>query len=273
MLAFLRNQRARATAICFAIAPIPLLAASACSSSSGDDSSVVAGDSGAGSLRDGSYASDALASSCVPGDVSTFTGGDYHPPVGAHQGLCDDDTLAAYVDCKQNANPVSCSLFTSGDGAKCLACIETKESAPNWGPIVTDASDTHGTLNFPGCLALAFGEGQSTTGCAATTQKSENCQDVACSANCASSTGATSPADLAQCENSALLGGCKSFADAASLACTEDAGGADAVCYRQTYEDGGASEDEFAYIARVTKYFCGSSDSITDAGAASDGGG
>ena len=264
------RPRARRVAAFGAMAIVALIAAPSCTSAD-DTAGIIASDAGTGSL-DSSAANDAVASSCVPGDVSSFTGGDYHPPAGAHQGKCDDDLLDAYVDCKQNANPVSCNLFASGDGATCLSCIETKQTDANWGPIVYDASGLNGTPNLPGCLALAFGEGQSTTGCGATLQESLNCQDLACDANCAPSgdASASNLADVTSCENAALLGGCKSFADAATLACSEDGGGADAICYLQTYEDGGASEDVWSYIARLDSYFCG--DPIADGGAVGDGG-
>jgi hypothetical protein len=261
--------RARALATCFAIAPIVLFAASSCSSAD-DSGNTISSDGSVGS-PDGSGGSDAVASSCVPGDVSSFTGGAYHPPLGARQGKCDDDLLAAYIDCKENTNPVSCNMFASGDGATCLSCIETKQTDANWGPIVYDVSGMNAFPNLPGCLALAFGEGQSTTGCGATYQASLNCQDLACQTNCSSGDAATTNlTDLATCEKAALLGGCKSFADAKTVACSEDAGGADAICYQQTAEDGGASEDIWSYIARLDSYFCG--DPIVDGGTANDGG-
>ncbi len=264
------SRLTRAFGMCVAIVPVLLIAASSCNSA--DDSSSTTGNDASIGSPDSGAASDAIASSCVPGDVSSFTGGDYHPPAGAYQGKCDDDLLESYIDCKKNANPVSCNLFASGDGATCLSCLETKQSDANWGPIVYDASGMNGTPNLPGCLALAFGEGQSTTGCGATLQQSYNCQDLACEANCASSSDASTSdlTDLATCENAAILAGCKSFASAATVACSVDAGGADSICYRQTYEDGGASEDVWSYIARLDDYFCG--DPTVDGGSSGDGG-
>jgi hypothetical protein len=96
---------------------------------------------------------------------------------------------------------------------------------------------------------------------------------LACAANCATTSDAATAADLADlttCENAALVGGCKSFANAATMACSQDAGGADAICYRATYEDGGASEDVWSYIARLDSYFCG--DPTVDGGSSGDGG-
>jgi hypothetical protein len=265
-----RTVRARVVATCLAIAPCVLVVASSCTSAD-NPGAIIESDAGPFS-NDSGVANDALASSCVPGDVSSFTGGVYHPPAGAYQGKCDDDLLEAYIDCKENTNPVSCNLFASGDGATCLACIETKQTDANWGPIVFDASGMNGMPNLPGCLALAFGEGQSTTGCGATLQQSYNCQDLACEANCAANGDASTSdlADLDSCENAALIGGCKTFADAATVACSEDAGGADSICYRQTLEDGGAAEDVWSYIARLDSYFCG--DPTADAGGVGDGG-
>lgn len=263
--------RACCTFVTFATI-VPVLGAASCSSAA-DDSAVSSSNDGGASGTDASSSSDALAGSCVPGDVSSFTGGTYHPPAGAHQGKCDDDLLEAYIDCRQNSNPVSCDLFTSADGATCLSCLESKQTDANWGPVVLDATGNNGMPNLPGCLALAFGEGQSTTGCGGSLQQSYNCQDFACAANCASTSDAATSADLADlttCENAALVGGCKSFANAATSACSQDAGGADSICYRATYEDGGASEDVWSYIARLDSYFCG--DPTVDAGSSGDGG-
>ena len=260
-----------ATFIAFAVI-VPVLAAASCSSAD-DTPGALSSNDASTAQTDSGVSTDALAGSCVPGDVSSFTGGDYQPPAGAHQGKCDDDLLEAYIDCRQNANPVACNLFASGDGATCLSCLESKPSDPNWGPVVLDASGANGTPNLPGCLALVFGEGQSTTGCGASLQQSLNCQTLACGANCASSSDASTSSDLADlttCENAAVLGGCKSFADSATTACAQDAGGADSICYRATYQDGGASEDVWSYIARLDGYFCG--DPIGDAGSSVDGG-
>ncbi|MGH7286289.1 MAG: hypothetical protein ACRELY_32630 [Polyangiaceae bacterium] len=140
------------------------------------DAAAIAGPSidGGSEPLDGSGRGDAIAGSCLPGDVTSFTGGDYHPPLGAHHGLCDDDAIAAYIDCKKNTNPNSCNLLLTGTGAACLTCIQTPVSAANWGPIVVDASGTQATLNLPGCLALAYGEGTSSTGCGGTLQKQLN---------------------------------------------------------------------------------------------------
>jgi hypothetical protein len=266
----LRWKVARTLRVCAVIVPVMVIASASCSS--GDDTTAATGSDSGTASPDAATSSDAIASSCVPGDVSSFTGGDYHPPAGSYQGKCDDDLLAEYIDCKQNANPVACNMFASGPGATCLSCLETKQTDASWGPIVYDTSGLDGTPNLPGCLALALGEGKSATGCGASLQQAENCQNLACGANCASSSDASVSdlTDLATCENNALLGGCKTFANAATVACAQDASGADSICYRQTYEDGGASEDVWSYIARLDQYFCG--DPTVDAGSADDGG-
>ncbi len=264
-----RSSAAKAIrAVCTFAAIVPILAFAASSCSSADDSAAPSSNDGGASTNDSAISHEAAAGSCAPGDVSSFTGGDYHPPLGAHQGKCDDDMLEAYIDCRENSNPVSCNAVTSS----CLSCLESKPSDPNWGPVILDANG-NGTPNLPGCLALAFGEGQSTTGCGAALQESYNCQNLACAANCASSDDASTPSDLADletCESAAFVGGCKTFANAATTACSQDAGGADALCYRATYEDGGASEDVWSYIARLDDYFCG--DPTVDAGSSGDGG-
>lgn len=218
--------------------------------------------------RDAQRGGDAVAGSCLPGDVTSFTGGDYHPPLGAYQGKCDSDMLAAYVDCKKNSNPVACNTFATGLGADCLACIETPIASASWGPVVVDSSGTHATLNLPGCLALAYGEGTSSTGCGGTLQKELNCEIAACGTNCA--TAPTS--DLQSCELASIAstGGCNAFSSAAATACAGDGGPAAAGCFPQTYPDGGPAEDVYDYAGRLAAYFCGFG--AADGGTLGDGG-
>ncbi|HEX7666249.1 MAG TPA: hypothetical protein VF407_17105 [Polyangiaceae bacterium] len=260
-----KRQLARGIAL-FALGM--LFTGAACSSA--DDSPGADLDGGAFGASDGGGAKsgDASTSSCLPGDVSTFTGGDYHPPTGAHQGKCDDDGIEAYVDCRKNSNPVSCEYITTGEGAGCLPCIETASSAAAWGPVVlSGSSDATAFVNEPGCLALALGEGTSAQGCGASLQKAMNCEAAACGVNCAGASAAAATACAETAENS----GCSAFTAAATTACAVDAGGAQDLCYMQTTEDGGPAESEFDYAARVAKFFCGFPSVTADAGTG-DGG-
>lgn len=241
----------------------------ACSSSDSSNPTGPLLDGGAGGGRDGAGggSGDAGADKCLPGDVTGFSGGDYHPPSGAHQGVCDSDAIEAYVDCQQNANAASCNYLTSS-AAACLACIQTPTSADAWGPVVVEAGGTSAFINTPGCLALALGEGTSTTGCGGSLQKELNCELAACGTNCLNA-----PAEaLASCESSSIGtgGGCAVFETAQAAACAGDGGGQGDMCYQMTGADGGPSEDTFAYAARLATYFCGFG--AADAGATGDGG-
>ena len=265
ILACARSRRAKACALALVTAAaIAMPACNAADDASSAGPSIDGGKAGSDAKTGG----DAVAGSCLPGDVTSFTGGDYHPPLGAYQGKCDDDMLAAYVDCKKNTNPVSCNTFATGLGAACLACIETPVASANWGPVVVDASGTHATLNLPGCLALAYGEGTSSTGCGGTLQKELNCEVAACGTNCA-----TAPAnDLQSCELASIgsSGGCSAFASAEIDACSGDGGPAAEACLPQTYPDGGPAEDLYDYAGRLAAYFCGFG--AADGGTLGDGG-
>lgn len=260
-------QRIARVFLCFVCTFACAAAAGACNAADDTASAGPRIDGGGGSV-DAKAPGDAIAGSCLPGDVTSFTGGDYHPPVGAYQGLCDADAIEAYVDCKKNTNPTSCNLLLTGMGAACLACIETPVTAASWGPVVVDASGTRATLNLPGCLALAYGEGTSSTGCGGTLQKEANCEVAACGTNCATA----STDDLESCELASIAssGGCNAFSSAAEEACAADGGPAADACFQQTYPDGGPSEDVYDYAGRLAAYFCGFG--AADGGLAGDGG-
>lgn len=245
----------------FAVAA--LFAGAACGSTDPSPGADLDGGSNGANDGGGGKLADASAGSCLPGDVSTFTGGDYHPPTGAHQGKCDDDGIEAYVDCRKNSNPVACDYITVGEGAGCLSCIETAATSAAWGPVVlAGPTDATAFVNEPGCLALALGEGTSTQGCGASLQKQLNCESAACGTNCAGA----SPTAAAACVETAKGGGCEAFTAAATAACGVDAGGAQELCLLQTTEDGGPAESEYDYAARVAAYFCGYPSVTADAG-------
>ncbi len=240
-----------------------LFTGAACGSTDSSPGADLDGGSNATDDAGGGKLADASVGSCLPGDVSTFTGGDYHPPTGAHQGKCDDDGIEAYVDCRKNSNPVSCEYITLGEGAGCLSCIETAAVSATWGPVVlTGATDATAFVNEPGCLALALGEGTSAQGCGASLQKELNCKGAACGTNCAGA----SRAAAVSCAKAAEGAGCEAFTAAASAACAVDAGGAQDLCSPETTEDGGPAESEYDYAARVAAYFCGYPSVTADAG-------
>lgn len=165
---------------------------------------------------------------CEPQALGSFSGGSYSPPVGPHANVCTSDDIANYTSCLDGADSTQCAQFVSGGSrVSCGSCLLTSNSAAHWG--ATLGSDPASSfLNIPGCLAIAFGEGTSSTGCAGHVAHAGNCEQTACDPtfNCA---GASSD-DFNTCVNSAATGECASYESAANTACDKDAGGADSVC-------------------------------------------
>lgn len=164
---------------------------------------------------------------CEPGSLSGFSGGTYKTPI-TRTNVCTATDLTNYTSCVNGSDSTQCAQFAAGGAsATCGSCLLTPKTATHWGPTIgTDAPTS--SLNIPGCLALVFGEGSSTTGCGGTLQKDFNCQDTPCDldTNCAGTTQDV----YDTCINDAISGECSSYASAAQTACTKDAGGADAVC-------------------------------------------
>lgn len=165
---------------------------------------------------------------CEPGSLAGFTGGTYKSPVGPYANVCNSTDFTNYISCISGTDSGQCAQFLSGGSRSvCGACLLTPSSAAHWGATIgTDPATS--TLNIPGCLALAFGEGSSTSGCGASLQYDYNCQDYACNPalNCA---GATTD-EMTTCDNSAISGECSTYADTVNTQCAKDAGGLDNNC-------------------------------------------
>lgn len=165
---------------------------------------------------------------CEPGSLSGFTGGTYKSPVGPYAGVCTSTDFTNFFACATGTDSSQCAQFTStGARAVCGSCLITPTSATHWGATV-GSDPTTATFNIPGCLALAYGEGSSTTGCGGSLQHDYDCQDYVCNPalNCA---GATTD-EMTTCDNSAISGVCASYAGTAQTECTKDAGGLDNNC-------------------------------------------
>ena len=165
---------------------------------------------------------------CEPGSLSGFSGGTYKSPVGPYANVCTSTDFTNYISCINGSDSSQCAQFLSG-GARsvCGSCLLTPETAAHWGATIgTDPATS--ILNVPGCYALAFGEGSSTSGCGASVQRDFNCQDYACNPalNCSGADQNT----LTTCDNSAISGGCSTYANTAQTACAKDAGGLDSNC-------------------------------------------
>ena len=165
---------------------------------------------------------------CEPGSLSGFSGGSYKPPVGPYANVCTSTDFTNYISCIGGTDTSQCAQFLGGGArALCGSCLLTPQSASRWGATVGSDPATS-VLNVPGCLALAYGEGSSTTGCGGSLQRSFNCQNYACNPalNCA---GATTD-EMNTCDNGAISGECSTYAGTANTECAKDAGGLDNNC-------------------------------------------
>ena len=206
----------------------------------------------------------ALATPCAPGDASAFAP-TFHPPRAKQSGACTSDLIAQFVKCiddsATSSTPQSCAPFdkATGQAATCLACLQSKASDPQWGPLVDLPNET--LLNVPGCLSLV--EGDTTgAGCGGSLQADEECTRAACVGSCplGSSDPTTATQEVQQqsaCEALANAdgGACTSYAVPASCAgliVEGDAGTpAEAQCL------GLPSQSTDAILTGVATAFCG----------------
>lgn len=182
------------------------------------------------------------ASSCLPGDVSTFQPPSYRPATPVYQGRCTADVLgAAWAACSSPTDS-SCVTWRAAN-ADCAACLFSKDTAPRFGPSIVRRGYLE--VNVAGCLELRGGAAG--LSCAKAVQASDACTAEACSANCPV-TGPPSLDAFERCVDIAGGSGCAAFAQKAKCAeavSTVPAG----ICVR-----GATAEQRFRDIASL---FCG----------------
>lgn len=183
---------------------------------------------------------------CAPGSVSGFTPA-WKAPNALHANKCTaqqvDDIMAA---CAGPSSTVSACNTAMGAAATCAGCLVTSETAAAYGAIVTTLGGDVWNLNVAGCIARTANDVTS-TGCGAKVQASDQCQGVACDANCA-----TAPInDYFTCESDAIGvgGGCATYETAAGCKTTAFAG-TSATC------DPSAGADFYDNAIRYGKLFC-----------------
>lgn len=201
------------------------------------------------------------ASSCVPGNLSTFVPSVYHPAVAPQDacrpvGLVHDPISLFYDDCfGPHASKEACAdLAQTPALAACTRCIETPLGADSYGPLVVDKGALV-AANVAGCIELTQPHALS---CAKAVQAQAECEMAACEANCYVS----DPVSLGQyqaCASQARDVGCQAFATASVCG---DAGQVDA-CSWPSFKD---------FYDHVVPLFCASPPPIADmdAAAASD---
>ena len=201
-------------------------------------------------------ASGAEEAGCAPIPVSGFVAPAYVPASGSALSACQTTAqLTAqqglYTACfGAGATSASCDGFDGGEGgATCIACINTNETDPKYGPVVERVVPT---INLAGCIQLADPT-DAGIACAHAVQAAEACVEAACKSVCPVTDLPSQTAYLA-CTSAAAAGGCAVYAQAA------------ATCAGAEVGDGGSGPagsscfgvDEQSEYAAVAYFFCGS---------------
>jgi hypothetical protein len=196
---------------------------------------------------DGSAVIEVDASSCHPGDVSTYVAPPYRPalvspgacgPLGQGSGI-----QQFYTECLgTSATPTQCVSYSLAY-ASCAACMVTPGTADRYGPYV----DVGGALlpNVAGCIELVDSSPDALA-CAKALQAQAGCERAACAANCPVYDSASLAAYHA-CAAAADEGGCQVFAVSTVCAGVQGDAGPAALCF-------GSSQDFFNVAA---PFFCG----------------
>lgn len=159
---------------------------------------------------------------CTPTDVNaadlTWT-----PPRPINPTACSDTQLFGYFSSCLPGSGSSCSTFEGAQANKaCVACINSQITDTAYGPLIAVPNNVV-YANVGGCIALVTGD-VSSTGCGAKSWEASECEDKACSANCAGAQFA----DYQKCTNAAAQGTC---ANEVKAQCDlSDAGNVTATC-------------------------------------------
>jgi hypothetical protein len=169
-----------------AVACVPVLVADAGSDAASDaGDAAIDGDAGdaddAGVDSGGGVCAPPPPGTCGPGDVSTFQP-TWHPPTGAHQGLCTSTQISAYYTAclDPNATTSTCQSFQLSNAA-CAACISTDDTASSYGPLINKANVGIVTINVGGCIALLE---PCNLECAQAYMANDECTESSCAPNC-----------------------------------------------------------------------------------------
>jgi hypothetical protein len=192
----------------------------------------------------------APASTCAPGDVSSFKPTWQRP--APHQDACTQVQIDAfYADClATTATESSCTPFgstgTAADQA-CAACLITTDTATALGPIVARAGLVE--LNVAGCFALTENHLDG-SGCSGSVQASEQCSNAACAASCPIGNDSASFEAYQACASSADMGGCATFATASQACAGADTPAANACAKFADFQRGYSDFAKLFCLAR-----------------------
>jgi hypothetical protein len=195
---------------------------------------------------------------CSPSDVNqadlTWT-----PPRAINPTGCSDAQIAGYYAACLNGGS-GCSTFEgAANNTACVKCINSLSTDSAYGPLIAVPNNVV-YANIGGCIALTTGD-VSSTGCGAKAWEASECEDKACSDNCAGAQFA----DYQKCTNAAASGTC---ANEVKAECDLSDAGSVAACNLN------ASTFQDLYTA-ITTVFCGGypADAGTTDGGSVDGGG
>jgi hypothetical protein len=194
---------------------------------------------------------------CAPGAAAGFQPV-WHAPRARSQ-ACTKAQIDSYRQCLDDAAtelaPASCAAWGASISATdqaCVSCLLSKESDPEYGPLVQLPAET--LVNVAGCVAMAEGKLDG-SGCGGAYQADQECQRAACLPTCPTLTKAQVSAEGA-CEIQANKTTCATFgkpAECAGAIASGDAGTtAEVACF-----GGGASATPDALFEAVALAFCG----------------
>lgn len=204
-------------------------AAVACSSGSSTTPPVDAGpdvkkDSG---VVTDSGGTDSGGGQCKPQDSSGFTPSSATPPATA-VGACTTQDVTDFFDfCIDPGDNTKCTAMTKDTTkANCLKCLNTPETNSKWGALV---EDSQGLIrnNIAGCLAV-----KGDAACSKAISEQSQCARAACPDTvCPVPDGDTAALNaLNACESKADTTVCKTYADKAACANSDDGGTAAKAC-------------------------------------------
>ena len=178
---------------------------------------------------------------CSPSDVNaadlTWT-----PPRPINATACSDAQITGYYAACLNGGS-GCATFEGATANKaCVACINSNITDSAYGPLIAVPNNVV-YANIGGCIALVSGD-VTATGCGAKAWMASECEDKACSDNCA---GATFN-EYQTCTNAAAQGTCAN--EEKAVCDLSDAGNVTDTCNLN------ASTFEELYTS-ITAVFCG----------------
>jgi hypothetical protein len=195
----------------------------------------------------GSLAQDTGPTSCTPANEAAFKP-TWNPPLAFKSGACTDLQISSFYDAclGPSSNPGGCAAYVQAN-TSCAACLQTDDTAPQYGPVIWHANRTYYTPNIAGCIANEQGDAGAGS-CGAAYQASVKCKEAACVA-CATS---ADPSAYPTCENGADGTGCQALIAPLNTACgTALSSSPVSVCIPPHTD---TAEDAYLQLAPI---FCG----------------